>query len=217
MSRRRKPDVESFDRAKLSRTAITAEELAEVNRLDAVIAPGPWSARPHRDDPDNREIVYLDKGAPYRLAIVCGWDRHEEHAAFIVLARTLLPRLAAAHCETLAERDALAAKVESMIAAHDERARALDFMRGYLADLLRDHGVKAHGNDGERLRQVSEIVDKRKRENETLVKLVRTMIREADAHRDGVKTDRATTAALASERLWEAAENARKTLARIRK
>jgi len=203
MSRRRKPDVESFDRAKLSRTAITAEELAEVNRLDAVIAPGPWSARPHRDDPDNREIVYLDKGAPYRLAIVCGWDRHEEHAAFIVLARTLLPRLAA--------------KVESMIAAHDERARALDFMRGYLADLLRDHGVKAHGNDGERLRQVSEIVDKRKRENETLVKLVRTMIREADAHRDGVKTDRATTAALASERLWEAAENARKTLARIRK
>ena len=104
-----------------------------------------------------------------------------------------------------------------MIAAHDERARALDFMRGYLADLLRDHGVKAHGNDGERLRQVSEIVDKRKRENETLVKLVRTMIREADAHRDGVKTDRATTAALASERLWEAAENARKTLARIRK
>ena len=203
MSRRRKPDVESFDRAKLSRTAITAEELAEVNRLDAVIAPGPWSARPHRDDPDNREIVYLDKGAPYRLAIVCGWDRHEEHAAFIVLARTLLPRLAA--------------KVESMIAAHDERARALDFMRGYLADLLRDHGVKAHGNDGERLRQVSEIVDKRKRENEALAKLVETMIAEADAHRDGVKTDRATTAALASERLWEAAENARKTLARIRK
>lgn len=148
---------------------ITAEELAEIDRLHRAAAPGPWVVCPSEQDRDNKEIKYRDKGL-YRLAIVCGWDRHEEHAAFIALARTLLPRLAVALREALADRDALAAKVEKLIARCD-----------------------------------------------ALEGLVETMIAEADAHRDGVKTDRSSTAALASERLWAAAEEAREALKKARR
>jgi len=162
---------------------ITAEELAEIDRLHRAAAPGPWVVCPSEQDRDNREIKYRDKGL-YRLAIVCGWDRHEEHAAFIALARTLLPRLAVALREALADRDALAAKVESLLARCDALTQAKS-------------AEESHANK--------------------LASLVRTMITEADAHRDGVKTDRSSTAALASERLWAAAEEAREALKKARR
>lgn len=54
-------------------------------------------------------------------------------------------------------------------------------------------------------------------QTDALEGLVKTMIAEADAHRDGVKTDRSSTAALASERLWAAANEAREALKKARR
>lgn len=114
---------------------ITAEELAEVERLT---------------------------GGALRH-----WKPEELTRAKQLLRRFALAYRATvdAHREVTAQRDALAAKVESLLTRCD-----------------------------------------------ALEALVETMITEADAHRDGVKTDRSSTAALASERLWNAAEDARKAL-----
>ena len=127
---------------------ITAEELVEVERDSVALT---------RREPGAADFARRT-GAEQRLA-------------------TMAPRLALAyratadaHREALAERDALAAKVEKLIARCD-----------------------------------------------ALEGLVETMITEADAHRDGVKTDRSSTAALASERLWAAAEEAREALKKARR
>lgn len=84
---------------------ITPEELAEVERFGGAM-PGPWRAycggvRPVTDTREERD--QLDP------IVVCYGDNADTYplAEFIARARTLLPRLAAAHEELLAKHGAL--------------------------------------------------------------------------------------------------------------
>lgn len=85
---------------------ITPEELAEVARLDREATSGPWEASPGAD-----YVAWIKHNEPnrgrFKIACVQSFDRIQENAAFVARARTLLPRLAAAHEELLAKHGAL--------------------------------------------------------------------------------------------------------------
>lgn len=120
---------------------VTAEELAEVARLDAAATPRPWSAQ---DTPGQVWTAPDDDGMS-EVLIAEGLEDGDQ--AFVVAARTLLPKLAKAledehgrHADTVAmlhvdrrEKEKLAAELtalrEKALAADqqlNEAERALD-------------------------------------------------------------------------------------------
>lgn len=85
---------------------ITPEELAEVARLDREATPGPWTdARYSSEDEHGPHIE--DRFESTVAVCSVSVDEHSANGTFIARARTLLPRLAAAHEELLAKHGAL--------------------------------------------------------------------------------------------------------------
>jgi chromosome segregation ATPase len=118
--------------------------------------------------------------------------------------------------ERTAERDALAVKVETMIARETSTASDRDFMVRYLGDLLRDNGVRAHENIAERLQQVSALarrkpdfdahvssdtqrLERRCEELEDKIARMRRIIDDADRVKDENETLRRDLAATRAE------------------
>ena len=120
---------------------VTAEELAEIERLDREATPGPWRrwAQPEgvgclwKDALPPGSICLESTGTVFALGVVVAAipEGNAVDFDFIAAARTMLPRIArdliaerARTAEIEADRDALAAKIETML-RDEEDARAL--------------------------------------------------------------------------------------------
>ena len=132
---------------------VTAEELAEVERLDREATPGPWA---YDEEDDVIETARGSSVAILTRAARPGLTHVKPDGHAIAAYRAAAPRLArdlaaerARTAEIEADRDALAAKIETMLADEEDARRlrlaehaAREDVAGKLAEL--QAAVRAH-------------------------------------------------------------------------
>lgn len=97
---------------------VTAEELAEVARLDAMATPGPWHVM-ERDGSAPRVGRLSADGHEEPVALVQSYEARVSNAELMAWSRTLLPKLATSYAAVEQERDRLAAEVTALRAERE--------------------------------------------------------------------------------------------------
>lgn len=168
---------------------VTAEELAEVARLDAAATPGPWRLDEREEDTGNgtwtrRRVCELDG---YDVLNGGGSGPDEADGALMARARTLLPKLAA-------EVTALRAHLASCnITLADEAAR-IDDLRKTLADIasaVLQAGIDEKPGDtvGTRVGRLIADADEQSKKLEALREKARALGRHARRLREDERDD----------------------------